>query len=226
MKIKMKESSKRAKCQCGKTKDPNGNCDGSHANTNRIIKSILFTLLIFAGSVFYANATSLVKENKIDVKESTVLWKGHKVTGSHEGEINVASGSLSFENKKLTGGEVIIDMNSLVCTDLTGEYKGKLEGHLKSDDFFSVSKFPRATLKIVKVSLVNENTYECMAELNIKGHTEEVFFKTTIKKNGALTKLKIDRTKFNVKYGSGSFFKGLGDNMIYDEFDLVINLSF
>ena len=62
----MKESSKRAKCQCGKTKDPNRNCDGSHANTNRIIKSILFTLIIFAGSVFYANATSLVKENKID----------------------------------------------------------------------------------------------------------------------------------------------------------------
>ena len=83
----MKESSKRAKCQCGKTKDPNRNCDGSHANTNRIIKSILFTLVIFAGSVFYANATSLVKENKIDVKESTVIWKGHKVTGSHEGEI-------------------------------------------------------------------------------------------------------------------------------------------
>ena len=111
----MRELSKRAKCQCEKTKDPNGNCDGSHVNTNRIIKSILFTIVIFAGSVFYANATSLVKENKIDVKESTVIWKGHKVTGSHEGEINVASGSLSFENKKLTGGEVIIDMNSLVC---------------------------------------------------------------------------------------------------------------
>ncbi|MDG1283216.1 MAG: YceI family protein [Flavobacteriales bacterium] len=222
----MRESSKRAKCQCGKTKDPNGNCDGSHANTNRIIKSILFTLVIFAGSVFYANATSLVKENKIDVKTSTVTWKGHKVTGSHEGEINVASGSLSFENKKLTGGEVIIDMNSIVCTDLTGVPKGKLEGHLKSDDFFSVTKFPRATLKIVKVSMMNENSYECMAELNIKGHTEEVFFNTTINKKGALTKIKIDRTKFNVKYGSGSFFKGLGDKMIYDEFDLVINLSF
>ena len=117
-------------------------------------------------------------------------------------------------------------MNSLVCTDLSGEYKGKLEGHLKSDDFFGVTKFPTATLKIKKVIKQKGNIYECTGDITIKGKTEVVQFNTTLNKNSATAKIKIDRTKFDVKYGSGSFFDGLGDNMIYDEFDLNINLSF
>ena len=92
--------------------------------------------------------------------------------------------------------------------------------------FFGVTNFPTATLKIKKVKQKKVNTYECTAEIKIKGKTENIIFNTILNKNSAAANIKIDRTKFDVKYGSGSFFDGLGDNMIYDEFDLNINLSF
>jgi len=214
------------KCQCGKTKDPNGNCDRSHLNMKNALKSIVLIISILFSSISYAITITPENDKEINTKNSSVLWKGNKVTGSHEGTIKIKSGSLIFNKKKLIGGEFEIDMTSLVCTDLSGEYKGKLEGHLKSDDFFGVTKFPTSTLKIKKVKQKKGNTYECTAEITIKGKTEIIIFNTILNKNSAVAKIKIDRTKFDVKYGSGSFFKGLGDNMIYDEFDLNINLSF
>ncbi len=217
---------KRNKCQCGKTKNPNGNCDGSHANKYSRLKVLALTLSILFSSISYAITITPKNDKEINTKNSTVLWKGNKVTGSHEGVIKIKSGLLKFNKEELIGGEFEIDMNSLVCTDLSGEYKGKLEGHLKSDDFFGVTKFPTATLKIKKVIKQKGNIYECTGDITIKGKTEVVQFNTTLNKNSATAKIKIDRTKFDVKYGSGSFFDGLGDNMIYDEFDLNINLSF
>ena len=217
---------KRNKCQCGKTKDPNGNCDGSHLDMKNALKSIVLIISILFSSISYAITIKTKNDKEINTKNSTVLWKGNKVTGSHEGVIKIKSGLLKFNKEELIGGEFEIDMNSLVCTDLSGEYKGKLEGHLKSDDFFGVTKFPTATLKIKKVIKQKGNIYECTADITIKGKTEVVQFNTTLNKNSATAKIKIDRTKFDVKYGSGSFFDGLGDNMIYDEFDLNINLSF
>lgn len=217
---------KRNKCQCGKTKDPNGNCDGSHLDMKNALKSIVLIISILFSSISYAITITPKNDKEINTKNSTVLWKGNKVTGSHEGVIKIKSGLLKFNKEELIGGEFEIDMNSLVCTDLSGEYKGKLEGHLKSDDFFGVTKFPTATLKIKKVIKQKGNIYECTADITIKGKTEVVQFNTTLNKNSATAKIKIDRTKFDVKYGSESFFDGLGDNMIYDEFDLNINLSF
>ena len=223
---KFNESSKRGKCQCGKTKNPNGNCDGSHANKYSRLKVFALTLSILFSSISYAITNSPKNDKEINTKNSSVSWKGEKVTGSHEGTIMIKSGFLKFEKKKLIGGEFEIDMTSLVCTDLSGEYKGKLEGHLKADDFFGVSKFPISTLEITKTKHKKGNTYECTAEITIKGKTEIITFNTDINIDSAVAKIKIDRTKFDIKYGSGSFFKGLGDNMIYDEFDLNINLSF
>ncbi|KRO62741.1 MAG: lipid-binding protein [Cryomorphaceae bacterium BACL11 MAG-121015-bin20] len=190
------------------------------------LKSIVLIISILFSSISYAITITPKNDKEINTKNSTVLWKGNKVTGSHEGVIKIKSGLLKFNKEELIGGEFEIDMNSLVCTDLSGEYKGKLEGHLKSDDFFGVTKFPTATLKIKKVIKQKGNIYECTADITIKGKTEVVQFNTTLNKNSATAKIKIDRTKFDVKYGSGSFFDGLGDNMIYDEFDLNINLSF
>ncbi|KRO66300.1 MAG: lipid-binding protein [Cryomorphaceae bacterium BACL11 MAG-121128-bin16] len=190
------------------------------------LKSIVLIISILFSSISYAITITPKNDKEINTKNSTVLWKGNKVTGSHEGVIKIKSGLLKFNKEELIGGEFEIDMNSLVCTDLSGEYKGKLEGHLKSDDFFGVTKFPTATLKIKKVIKQKGNIYECTGDITIKGKTEVVQFNTTLNKNSATAKIKIDRTKFDVKYGSGSFFDGLGDNMIYDEFDLNINLSF
>lgn len=209
-----------------KNKDPNGNCDGSHLDMKNALKSIVLIISILFSSISYAITITPKNDKEINTKNSTVLWKGNKVTGSHEGVIKIKSGLLKFNKEELIGGEFEIDMNSLVCTDLSGEYKGKLEGHLKSDDFFGVTKFPTATLKIKKVIKQKGNIYECTGDITIKGKTEVVQFNTTLNKNSATAKIKIDRTKFDVKYGSGSFFDGLGDNMIYDEFDLNINLSF
>ena len=220
------DQKKRKKCQCGKTKNPNGNCDGSHLKMKNALKSIILIISILFSSISYAITNSPKNDKEINTKISSVSWKGEKVTGSHEGTIKIKSGFLKFEKKKLIGGEFEIDMTSLVCTDLSGEYKGKLEGHLKADDFFGVSKFPISTLEITKAKHKEGNTYECTAAITIKGKTEIITFNTDINKDSAVAKIKIDRTKFDIKYGSGSFFKGLGDNMIYDEFDLNINLSF
>ena len=213
-------------CGCGNTQDPNGNCDGSHANKRIMLKSIVLILSILFSTLSNAITITPKNDKEINTKNSSVSWKGEKVTGSHKGTIMIKSGFLKFEKKKLIGGKFEIDMTSLVCTDLSGEYKGKLEGHLKADDFFGVSKFPISTLEITKAKHKKGNTYECTAAITIKGKTEIITFNTDINKDSAVAKIKIDRTKFDIKYGSGSFFKGLGDNMIYDEFDLNINLSF
>ena len=155
-----------------------------------------------------------------------MVWKGYKVTGSHVGIITIKSGHLNFDKDILTGGSFKIDMSTITVTDLEGEYKGKLEGHLKSDDFFGVEKFPTATLHFTKVKSVGKNSYEVTGNITIKGKTETVSFNVSVYGNKANVSLKIDRTKFDVRYGSTSFFDGLKDKAIYDEFDLVADLEF
>jgi len=176
------------------------------------IKTVTFAIIAIVTLSF----TTMETEKKdIKIKNSKVVWKGYKVTGSHEGTINIKSGSLSFNDGKLTGGECSIDMTTLVSTDLTGEYKGKLEGHLKSDDFFGVEKFPTATLIFTDVKVKGKNSYNVTGDLTIKGKTNPVTFEISIYGSKATTSLKIDRTKYDVKYGSTSFFDGLKDKAIY-----------
>jgi polyisoprenoid-binding protein YceI len=215
---------KRNKCVCGKTKDKSGNCVGSHANTSKIINYIVFTIAFLFSS--FAIATNLSYDKEVNVKLSNVFWKGEKVTGSHEGNISLKSGVLKFDDNKLAGGNIVINMNTIDCTDLSGEYKSKLEGHLKSNDFFGVEEYPEAILQITKVRSKGKSKYECMADLTIKGVTKEIKFEVELGKGDATTNIVIDRTKFNVKYGSGSFFKGLGDKMIYDEFEISVDLVY
>src|SRR5690606_22867425 len=122
-------------------------------------------------------------------------------------------------------------MTSIIVEDLKDpEYNGKLVGHLKSDDFFSVDKFPVATFKITSVKPTNKNlgTHEVTGNLTIKGITHAVKFPATIEfKDGLATakgKLKVDRTKYNIRYGSGKFFENLGDKMIDDNFEIELNV--
>jgi polyisoprenoid-binding protein YceI len=165
-------------------------------------------------------------KKEIKVESSKVVWKGYKVTGSHQGTIAIKSGHLNFDKDILTGGSFEIDMSTITVTDLEGEYKGKLEGHLKSDDFFGVEKFPTATLIFTKVKSNGKNSYNVTGDITIKGKTESVTFNVSIYGNKASVLLKIDRTKFDVRYGSTSFFDGLKDKAIYDEFDLIADLEF
>ncbi|MBT8320298.1 MAG: YceI family protein, partial [Eudoraea sp.] len=108
--------------------------------------ALSLALAIVFGTAVTASTPIEVVTKQVKTTESTVTWKGYKVTGSHYGNINLNSGSLSFDGDKLVGGEFVVDMSSLISTDLEGEYKGKLEGHLKSDDFFGVEKHPTSTL--------------------------------------------------------------------------------
>ena len=191
------------------------------------MKKILATLALAATVVLQ----SFAPQNNSDVKEvsitkSSVTWKGYKVTGSHTGTIALKSGSLSFEDSKLVGGTFVMDMNSIACTDLEGVYKEKLEGHLKSDDFFGVKNNPTARLVFTHVTAGDKGVYTVKGDLTIKGKTNNVLFDLTVNEHNATTALKINRAKYDVKYGSTSFFEGLKDKAIYDEFDLQVNLEF
>ncbi|SFD55926.1 YceI-like domain-containing protein [Algibacter lectus] len=178
-------------------------------------------------ALFTFSFTTIEKDKKeIKTESSKVVWKGYKVTGSHEGTIDIKSGALDFDGDKLIGGNITIDMTTLVSTDLEGEYKGKLEGHLKSDDFFGVDTHNTSTLEFTEVKASGKNSYDVTGKLTIKGKTNSVKFTISIYGNKATANLKVDRTKYGVKYGSASFFDDLKDKAIYDEFDLVADLEF
>lgn len=182
-----------------------------------------FTIALVA---IFATLSVTAQTKKVDATKSSINWVGKKVTGQHTGTINLKSGELIFKNDKLVGGNFTADMTSLVDTDLKGEYKGKLEGHLKSDDFFGVEKFPTSTMVFKTIVPKDKNNYTVTADLTVKGTTNPITFDIYINENSATTKLKVDRTKYGVKYGSGSFFENLGDKVIYDDFELSVDLKF
>ena len=185
----------------------------------KIVVNILFFMLC-AGMVS-------AQKSSIDAVASTVQWKGYKVTGMHEGTIKVKDGTFDFENGVLKGGSINMDMTSIQCSDLSGEYKGKLEGHLKSDDFFGVATFPTASIVFKKVTPYGKvGDYRIVADLTIKGTTKEIKFNATVLNGNGSAEIKVDRADFNVRYGSGSFIDNLGDKTIYDEFDIIANLKY
>lgn len=166
----------------------------------------------------------------VDIKESTVTWKGYKVTGSHEGTIDIKDGELIYgDDGSLSGGAVTIDMTTITCTDLKEGGANKLVGHLKSDDFFGVANHPEAKLVITNVAAKGTpGDYKVTADLTIKETTKPIkFYASVAERDGekvATADIKIDRTDFDVRYGSGSFFDNLGDKTIYDEFDITVQI--
>ncbi len=195
------------------------------------MKKVTTILVIALFALSNLNAIEPVSNGNLTVnaEKSNINWKGEKVTGEHTGTIKIKSGSLMLKEGKLQGGEFIIDMASIENTDLDGEYKGKLEGHLKSDDFFGTAKFPEATLKITGAKETSKaGVYTVMADLTIKGITNPITFNATLLDDKgtvvANANVVVDRSKFDVRYGSGSFFDNLGDKTIYDEFTLTVNL--
>lgn len=184
---------------------------------------ILTTAII----AFATMTTPMEKEKKtVNTETSKITWKGYKVGGSHEGTIAIKSGTLEFEGDTLIGGSFIMDMNTIGATDLSGEYKEKLDGHLKSDDFFGVATYPTASLIITLVEPTGDNTYRVTGDLTIKKETHPATFTLVVKDGSAVAELKIDRSKYDVRYGSPSFFNNLKDNVIYNDFDIKAELKF
>jgi len=188
------------------------------------VQTIVMALIMATVTFAFTNIEDGTVEVKVD--KSSVAWKGYKVTGSHKGNIDLKKGALTFKEGKLVGGEFTIDMRTIENTDMEGEYKTKLEGHLKSDDFFGVDKYPSAKLVFKSVKSTGKNSYEVTGDLTIKDKTNPVTFDLSVYGNKATANVKIDRTKFDVRYGSTSFFDNLQDKAIYDEFDLVTDLEF
>jgi polyisoprenoid-binding protein YceI len=157
--------------------------------------------------------------------QSNIDWVGKKVTGAHNGTIAVKEGELILNGGNLTGGKFVIDTTSIKILDVTDPAtNAQFFGHLASDDFFSIEKHPEATLEITSIS---GNQVE--GDLTIKGITHPVSFDVAVNVNGdvlsATGKLVIDRTKYEMKFRSGNFFKDLGDTLIYNDFELNVNVT-
>ena len=157
--------------------------------------------------------------------QSNIDWVGKKVTGAHNGTITIKDGEIIFNEGKLTGGKIIIDTTSIKILDVTDPaLNAQFWGHLASDDFFSSEKYPEAVLEITSVA---GNHVE--GNLTIKGITHPIGFDVAVDLNGnvltATGKVVVDRTKYGMKFRSGNFFKDLGDTLIYNEFELNVNVT-
>lgn len=168
-----------------------------------------------------ADATyNIVKE------ESSLVWTGREVsTSSHYGTINFTSGQFEIADGLIAQGEFLVDMTSINVQDMTGGSKERLEGHLRSDDFFSVESFPTAHLYISSSEVISNGKWMVNGFLTIKDISHPVLFEMANTEDGWNANLVFDRSKYNVKFRSGTFFENLGDKLIYDDIELKINLK-
>ena len=184
----------------------------------------LNTLFVTIALVALMSFTVKDTAYKIDPQKSKITWIGKKVTGQHIGTINLAEGNFTLKGNKVAGGSFTIDMTSIKDE----ERNERLEGHLKSDDFFSTDKNPTARFVISKIESKDGGQYVVKGNLTIKGITNEIEFPATIQiSNGQISakaKILVDRTKFDIKFRSGNFFENLGDKAIEDNFELNVDL--
>lgn len=191
------------------------------------MKTIILTSLLITG--LYAQAEIY----KADTTASQIQWTGFKKMGSsHTGQIKLKEGSVEVTKKNLTKAEFTVDMSTISNDDLvqSPEFQKKLVTHLSSEDFFNSAKYPTASFKLISAKSTGKNEFTVKGDLTMIGNTQSVEFPLTVKfeKNQALAeaKIKIDRTKWGLKYGSGNFFKELAaDKIISDEFELNIKIT-
>lgn len=200
-------------------------------------KNVMIALMMGLAVNAFANDNEKKEKHSstysVNTEESTVGWYGEKVTGkNHNGTVAVKSGSVIMNHGTLEGGEFVIDMNSIKDLDLEGEYAAKLEGHLKSDDFFGVEKYPTSSFKITKVEKASDDAagqkYTVTGDLKVRDKVQSITFPATVVSSGnnlsVVASFEFDRSKHDVKFGSGSFFDGLGDNLIKDMIKIDVKL--
>lgn len=164
-----------------------------------------------------------------DVANSQLVWKGHKIMGSHEGEMDLKSGYLIKNKNTITGGEFVVDMHSIRAKKLMDggddHDKNELAAHLRDGDFFDASTYPTAKFIVTKAEN-SDGKLKISGNMTIKAVTQPISFLATWTNDVLKANVNIDRTKFNIKYGSGSFFDNLGDRAIKDQFSLDLNVVF
>ena len=163
-----------------------------------------------------------VVKHDVNLEESTIEWQGFKPTGSHKGTINMQSGSFTTKDGKIQSGSFVIDMSSIK----ESKDNARFEGHLKSADFFEVEKFPTSTFKITGLEEKDGNTL-LSGNLTLKDITNNVTFPITVTNEADVLTVSsevftIDRSKWNLRYGSKSFFDNLKDKFINDDIELKV----
>lgn len=196
-----------------------------------IVAAVLGLNISGAGSCFAESA----KKVAISPTESTISWVGRKLTGSHSGTVPVKAGEVTLQGDTIASGSFGIDLSGVKVTDISDpKNNAKLVGHLKSSDFFAAELFPTAQFTIDSAAPIanplptGENT-TIKGRLSIKGISKPIEFPAQVSiKDGvaeARGKAKLDRTQWDIRYGSGKFFQGLGDKLIYDEFEVDFALK-
>ncbi len=177
-----------------------------------------FTLLL--------SLQSFSQKLNVDPVQSKIKWTGKKIIGnSHNGEIKLKSGVMEVKNDQIIKGNFVVDMNTITDLDLEDKtYNDKLVGHLKSDDFFGVANYPTATFSVKKSTKFVNNKATVTGNITIKGTTKEITAVVVRSDDKYTTRLEVDRSQFDVRYGSNSFFDNLGDKAIDNIFVLDITL--
>ena len=180
---------------------------------------LLAIAIILSGNLLFAQTL------EVNVEKSNIEWHGKKIGGKHDGFIQLKSGSFELSGDQIVAGSFVVDMTTITNTDLKDEGRNqRLVGHLKSDDFFGVETYPTATFEVVESSKISNGKATLSGDITIKNKTERISF-DVVKTNEAYTaEVEIDRSKFDVRYGSKSFFNDLGDNAIDDIFTIRIKI--
>ena len=179
------------------------------------------------------NATiPIIREGNytVNVDSSTIKWTGKEITtDSHYGTLGLKQGAVEVSTAGIVSGNVVVDMNSIQCLDMTGRGKTKLEGHLRSDDFFGVQSYPEAALSFTSLSVETSGKIHYTGDLTIKNITHPITFSGLIHQSGnnysATINFSFDRTLYDVKYRSGKYFKDLGDKLILDDIDISAKIA-
>ena len=189
------------------------------------MKKTSATLSLIA-SMFFMTAFNPIKDDiyTVDVERSTIEWSAKKVGGGHAGTVKIADGTLIYTGKALKSGSFQMNMSSITSDN------ARVTNHLKSDDFFSTEKNPMSKFEITKVTSAGADRVNITGKLSIKGFTHPVTFPATVKQQkGVLVAvasgIRVDRTKYDIKFRSKTFFGDIGDKAIDDEFELSINLT-
>ena len=160
---------------------------------------------------------------------STIKWTGKEITTkSHYGILDLKEGSIYVNNDGIISGKVVIDMNSINCLDMSGRGKNRLEGHLRSDDFFGVNSYPEANLSFTSWSVNSLGKILYKGDLTIKNITHPITFSGSVKKIDigyrSTINLSFDRTLYEIKFRSGKYFQNLGDKLILDNIDITAEI--
>jgi len=190
------------------------------------------TLLLSSFFILSSFTATHIDKYEVNTDKSKLTWKAEKISGGHDGFVFLKSGNIMIDHGKISAANFIVDMNTITNEDIESEeYSQKLVGHLKSADFFDVEKFPEVTFSMIKSNSLGNDKYDIVGELKIKGNKNIINFPVEL----SLTKSEViasgtfsfDRTKFDIIYGSGSFFDNLGDKAINNEvnvdFEIVFN---